>query len=73
MAYKYLEHQADIGILASGKSFEKAFEEGAKAMFNLMINVKQIMPKKEILIECSAESMENLFVEWLNEYWLKLT
>ncbi len=67
MAYKYLEHQADIGILASGKSFEKAFEEGAKAMFNLMINVKQIMPKKEILIECSAESMENLFVEWLNE------
>lgn len=67
MTYKYLEHQADIGILASGKSFENAFEEGAKAMFNLMINVKEIKPKKEILIECSAESLDGLFVEWLNE------
>jgi SHS2 domain-containing protein len=66
MTYEYLEHEADIGILAMGKTREQAFEEGAVAMFNVMVDVEKVEPKKKIEISASAESLDSLFVEWLN-------
>ena len=36
MPYKHLEHEADVGVLGIGKTIEEAFEEGAKAMFDVM-------------------------------------
>lgn len=38
--FKYLEHQADMGILAEGRSWPEVFSEGAKAVFNLMHDIK---------------------------------
>jgi len=66
MTYEYLEHEADIGILAMGKTREQAFEEGAVAMFNVMVDVKKVEPKKKIEISVGADSLDSLFVEWLN-------
>ncbi len=67
MAYKYLEHEADFGILASGNTVEEAFGEGAKAMFNLMVDLKEVKPRKHISIECDAGDVAGLFVEFLNK------
>ena len=67
MAYKYLEHEADVGILAIGDSLEEAFSEGAKAMFGVMVDVKGVEAKKSVEIKCSAKDIPALFVEWLNE------
>jgi SHS2 domain-containing protein len=67
MAYKYLEHEADVGILAIGNTLEEAFSEGAKAMFGVMVDIKGVEAKKEIEIECNAKDIPSLFVEWLNE------
>ncbi len=66
MTYEYLEHEADIGILAMGKTREQAFEEGAVAMFNVMVDVEKVEPKKKIEISVGAETLDSLFVEWLN-------
>ncbi|OGM02724.1 hypothetical protein A3K72_02230 [Candidatus Woesearchaeota archaeon RBG_13_36_6] len=67
MGYKYLDHEADIGIAAWGTSLKSAFTDGAKAMFNVMVNIEKIKPNKRVEIECSALDIPGLFVEWLNE------
>ena len=66
MAYEYLEHEADIGILAMGKTREQAFEEGAKAMFGVMVDVDKVAASKKVEVSVGAESLDSLFVEWLN-------
>ena len=67
MAYKFLEHQADVGILGIGDTIEESFQESAKAMFEIMFNLKKIKIKKSIKIKVKADSQENLFIEFLNE------
>lgn len=64
--YEQFEHKADVGVRGYGKTIEEAFVNGAKAMFSVMVNLKKIEPKKEIKIECKADNLEELFVEWLN-------
>lgn len=65
--FEQFEHQADIGIRGYGKTLKEAFENGAKAMFSVMVNLKKVEPKKEIKIKCQAPNLEELFVEWLNK------
>ncbi len=66
MAFKYIEHEADMGILGIGSTIGEAFEEGAKAMFGIMADLEKIEPKEEITVKCTAPGIEELFVEWLN-------
>lgn len=65
--YEQFEHKADIGVRGFGKTLENAFENGAKAMFSIMVNLKKIEPKKEVKIRCQAANLEELFIEWLNK------
>ena len=67
MSYKYLEHQADFGILALGGTLEEAFEDAAKAMFNIMVPLAEVKPAKEVMVEAEANDIAALFVEWLNK------
>jgi len=64
--FEQFEHEADVGVRGYGKTVEEAFENGAKAMFSIMINLKKVETKKELKIECEAENLEELFAEWLN-------
>jgi len=66
MPYEFLEHEADIGIRAWGKSLEEAFAEGAKALFDIMVDVKKVEPKESVDIQCEGTDIPALFVEWLN-------
>ncbi len=65
--YRYLEHEADIGIEGIGISLEEAFTEGAKAMFNVMCEINTVKSKVPVKLFCSARDIETLFVEFLNE------
>ena len=67
MAYQYFEHEADVGIIGTGPTLEKAFEEAAKAVFNTEVDISAVEPKQKISIECSAENEDELFIEWLNK------
>ncbi len=67
MVYKYFEHQADIGIIGTGRTLGQAFEEGAKAMFGVMCSIKDVAPKKKAEIKAEADDEGALFIEWLNE------
>ncbi len=67
MSYTYLDHDADIGIQCSGASLEEAFEEGGRALFELMADPRSIRPDRTFPVECRAPGIDSLFVEFLNE------
>lgn len=67
MKYKYLEHTADLKFQAEGKNLKHAFKNAAKAMFNSIVDLSQIVPKIEKSIEISSESIESLLFDWLSE------
>lgn len=71
MTYKYLEHEADVGIMSIGSTLEEAFQDGAKAMFNVMFDTTLIEEKDEIPIYAEADDIAALFVEVLNEMLFK--
>lgn len=66
MPYDYFEHEADIGIVGIGENLEESFQEAAKAMFNVMVDIEKIEPKQNIEVKCEAENVEELLIEWLN-------
>ncbi|MFH1424213.1 MAG: archease [archaeon] len=66
MPFEYIEHEADIGIKGTGKTVEEAFAEGARAMFGIMVDLEKVDPVKRIEVECEAENIGSLFVEFLN-------
>ncbi|MBU7000760.1 MAG: archease [Theionarchaea archaeon] len=65
--FELLDHEADVGIRSWGKTIEEAFENGARAMFSVMVNLDGVTPREEIKVEAAAEDYESLFVQWLNE------
>lgn len=67
MAYEYLDHEADVGIRASGATFEEALTEGTRAMFGVMTDVNRVGRSEEVAIHCQAGDHAALFVECLNE------
>lgn len=69
--YKLFEHEADVGIRGYGASVEEAFENGAKAMFSIMVDLEKVDANKDVEVKCEAEDLEGLFVEWLNQLLAK--
>ena len=51
MPYTYLDHEADVGIRAIGDTLEEAFQEGAKAMLNVMWDISTIEERQNVSIE----------------------
>ena len=66
LPYETFEHEADIGIRGSGRTLEEAFENTARALYSVMVNVGRIVPKEKRIITISAPDVELLLVEWLN-------
>ena len=65
--YEIFEHTADIGIRAWGTEFAEVFEEAAKALFSVIVDLKTVSPRQKLKIELAAESGEELFLVWLKE------
>ena len=67
MTFEYFDHEADIGIIGKGSSLEQAFEEAAKAIFNVMFDIKSVSAISNIEVACEAVNSEELLIEWLNK------
>lgn len=63
--FEYLDHTADIGIRGIGKTVEEAFCAAARAVFNLMVDIDQVVPAQRIDVEVTASRLDLLLVEWL--------
>lgn len=71
MAYRYLEHGADIGIMAISATLEEAFQDGAKAMLEVMFDISLVEEKEKLPVHAEAGDIAALFVEVLNEILFK--
>lgn len=68
MKFKFLDiTTADIAFEAYGKTLNELFSNAALAMFEVMINTKQIKPKIKKTLKVEAEDLKGLLFAWLNE------
>ena len=64
--FKFLEHTADVKFQAYGKTPDKAFENAALAMFNIMYKGK-VASKTRKKIKVEGKDNENLLYNFLEE------
>lgn len=67
MRYRYLNHTSDLGIEIFGKDLEELFANGLYALFDNITDIKLIEEREEKEIKITAESLEDLFMDWLRE------
>lgn len=65
--FELFEHKADIGIRGFGKSLEGAFEETAKAMFSVMVDLGEVEKEAEVKVAAVGTDNGSLLVNFLNE------
>lgn len=66
-AYEYIEHTADAGMRVNGGSLKSLFSNAADGLFEMMAVIDSIDETTSIEIALSADSVEMLFVSWLDE------
>ena len=67
MTFELFEHTADIGVRGIGETVEESFEECAKAMTSIMVDLETIELTKTIAVEISSNDLNSLLIDWLNE------
>ena len=65
--YELIEHTADVGVKAFGKTISEAFEHAAKGMFDIITDKSEIEFVGQYEIELKADDLEQLLVDWLSE------
>jgi len=65
--YEFLYHIADAKFRAYGTTMEEAFENAALAMFNVMIETKNLKPEEARDIELTSPDIKLLLADWLSE------
>ena len=66
-AFRVLEHTADIGFEAFGKTREEVFANAGRALQSLMVDLNSIVPRDEIQIKVEGADPAGLLVNWLSE------
>lgn len=64
-SWRHFSHAADMGIEVSSPSLNRAFEQAAVAMCQL-ITAADVLPRYQLQIHCRAPDLEGLLVDWLN-------
>lgn len=65
--YEYFDVTADIGFNAYGNDLNEAFENASIAMFNIITDTADVLPKKEISFEITSEDEVSLLYDYLEE------
>ncbi|MBN1156303.1 archease [Candidatus Woesearchaeota archaeon] len=68
MKYKLIDSiTSDVMFEVYGKNLKELFANAAEALFSVICKIEEIEPKSEKEVELSAESIDELFIEWLQE------
>ncbi len=65
--YEPLEHTAEAGIIARGRTLAEAFENAAEGMYSLIIELEDIREHQTREITLENGDAEALLVDWLLE------
>ena len=67
VAYREIEHTADVGVEIYGASFEELLRHAAQALFDTIADVSTIRPECERAVQVSGADKETLLMNWLRE------
>lgn len=67
MRYRYLDHTSDLGFEIYGKDLTELFTNGLFAVFDNIIDLNTVEVKEIRKIELSAQSVEELLMDWFRE------
>ena len=65
--YELIDHTADVGVKAYGKTLAEAFENAAKGMFDIITDTSEIESIGQYDIQLKAPELDQLLVDWLSE------
>ena len=65
--YLILDHPADLGIEARGKTLSEAFEQAACGLTSVIIDPDTIRPEESRPVRIEAGDRQQLLVRWLTE------
>jgi SHS2 domain-containing protein len=65
--YQEIEHTADVGIRAYGRSLNEIFANAAEGMFSLIADLKKVKPVGEVEVRVAADDPATLLLRWLSE------
>lgn len=58
---------ADVAFEAYGKDLDELFANAALAMFDVIVNTKQIKPKVKREVKVKGNDLQSLMFNWLNK------
>lgn len=64
--FELIEHTADTGLVAYGRTLAEAFANAAYGMFSIIADLRTVREVENRVIEVSEEDPESLLFEWLN-------
>jgi len=65
--FEILEHTADVGVLARGRTLAEAFAHAAEGMFSIMVNLDGVREVEQRSIAVASHDWPSLLVAWLSE------
>ncbi len=65
--YDIIDHTADVGIKAYGKTLSEAFQNAGYGMFDIITDGSEIENTGQYDIELKADDLEQLLVDFLSE------
>lgn len=65
--FEILEHTADIGFRAWGKTEAELFENAATALESIAVELEDVEPRLEYPLAAEGYDYESLLVNWLSE------
>ena len=64
--YELIEHTADTGLIAHGRTLAEAFANAAYGMFSIITDLRTVREVESRVLEVSEQDPEMLLFEWLN-------
>ena len=64
--FRFIEHTADVGLVAYGRTLAEAFANAAYGLFSIIAELKTVKETESRQLELSEEDLEALLFEWLN-------
>jgi SHS2 domain-containing protein len=65
--FEILEHTADIGFRARGRTLAEVFAQAAEALAAIALELDNVRPEQAWPVSATGEDLESLLVNWLSE------
>lgn len=65
--YEFLDHPADVGIRARGRTLEKLFANAAQALLDYGWELKSVRAREQVSVSATGHDRDSLLYNWLSE------